>query len=119
MRTTIANGCLHCGHRLPEHADFCPECGRPVEVVIRFDRGVKVPRTTITNGCLYCGLQLPDNVDFCPECDRPIERGRIPHATQESEAKCHKEIEGKDDLARQQEASSNDSDHFRVRQLVA
>lgn len=120
MKTTIANGCLHCSHELPEHADFCPECGRPVEVVIRFDREVEPTRTAITNGCLYCGLQLPDNVAFCPECDRPIERGLIPHATQEQEAKCpDKEIEGKDDLVRKQEASSDDSDHLRKRELVA
>jgi rRNA maturation endonuclease Nob1 len=115
MSTTIANGCLHCGHRLPEDADFCPECGRPVEVVIRFDREVKPTRTTITNGCLYCGVQLPDNVDFCPECGRPVERGLIPHPTQKSEARCHKEIEGNDDLVQQQEASSDS----RKRQLVA
>jgi hypothetical protein len=31
MRTTIAKGCLYCGLRLPDSADFCPECGRPVE----------------------------------------------------------------------------------------
>ena len=120
MSTTIANACLHCGHRLPEHADFCPECSRPVEVVIRFDREVEPTSTTITNGCLYCGLQLPDNVDFCPECDRPIERGLIPHATQEPEAGCFdKEIEWEDDLVGQQEDSSDGNDHLRMKQLVA
>jgi len=31
MRTTIAKGCLYCGLRLPDTADFCPECGRPIE----------------------------------------------------------------------------------------
>ena len=65
-------------------------------------------RTTIAKGCLYCGLRLPDTADFCPECGRPIERGRVTHATQESDADClHTEIERKDDLIRQQEASSN------------
>jgi predicted amidophosphoribosyltransferase len=101
MKTTIANGCLHCGHGLPEHADFCPECGSPVEVVVRVDGEAKMPRTPITNGCFYCGLQLPDDVDFCPGCDRPVERGLIPHATQKSEAECpDKESEGKDDHER-------------------
>jgi predicted amidophosphoribosyltransferase len=111
MRTTIAKGCLYCGLRLPEFADFCPECGRPTEVAIRVDSEVKMMRTTTVKGCLYCGLQLPDSVDFCPECGRPVERGRIPHATQESESDCHDtEIEGKDDLVLQKEASSDCSD---------
>ena len=111
MRTTIAKGCLYCGLRLPDSADFCPECGRPIEVAIRVDSDVKMMRTTMAKGCLYCGLQLPDTADFCPECGRPIERGRITHATQESDAAClHTEIEGKDDLVRQHEASSDCSD---------
>jgi len=111
MKTTIAKGCLYCGLRLPEQADFCPECGRPVEVVIRFESEVKKMKTTFIKGCLYCGLQLPDSVDFCPECGRPIERGRIPHATQESDSDCpDAEIVGKDDLVRQHEGSSNGSD---------
>ena len=119
MKTTIAKGCLHCGHRLPEHADFCPECGRPVEVIIRSDREVKMTRTTFTYGCLHCGLRLPESVDFCPECGRPIERGLIPHATKESNAKYpEKEIEGKNDLVRQEEAPSDGSDHLRKRELV-
>jgi hypothetical protein len=69
---------------------------------------------------LYCGLQLPEDVDFCPECGRPIERGLIPHATQKSKAKYpEKEIEGKDDLVRQEEARSDGSDHLPERELVA
>jgi predicted amidophosphoribosyltransferase len=99
MRTTIVRGCPYCGLRLPEYADYCPECGRPVEVLIRFDSEVKKMRTTIVRGCLYCGLQLPDSVDFCPECGRPIERGCIAHATQESDSDCpDTEIEGKEDF---------------------
>jgi zinc-ribbon domain len=27
----MAKGCLYCGLQLPETADFCPECGRPIE----------------------------------------------------------------------------------------
>ena len=100
MKTTIAKGCLYCGLRLPEQADFCPECGRPLEeVVIRFESDVKKTRTTIAKGCLYCGLQLPESVDFCPDCGRPIERGRLPHANQGSDADCpDAEIVEKDDL---------------------
>jgi RNA polymerase subunit RPABC4/transcription elongation factor Spt4 len=110
MRITIAKGCLYCGLRLPEYADFCPECGRPLEV-IRVDSEAKMMRTTIARGCPHCGLQLPDSVDFCPECGRPIEKGRVTDASQESEADCpDTEIEGKDDLIRQQEASSDCSD---------
>ncbi len=81
MRTTIVKGCLHCGMQLPDSADFCPECGRSVEVVILSDSKVKQTGTTSTTGCLHCGLGLPDSVDFCPECGRPIERGLIPQAT--------------------------------------
>jgi predicted amidophosphoribosyltransferase len=110
MKTTIAKGCLYCGLRLPKQADFCPECGRPVEVVIRFESEVKQTRTTFTKGCLYCGLQLSNGVDFCPECGRPIERGRTPHATQESDADCpDAEIVGKDDLVPLYKGSLNGS----------
>jgi RNA polymerase subunit RPABC4/transcription elongation factor Spt4 len=111
MKTTIAKGCLYCGLRLPEQAEFCPECGRPVEVVIRVDSEVKKMKTTIAKGCLYCGLWLPEQAEFCPECGRPIERGSIPHTTQEPEVDCpDMESEGKDDLERQDEASSACSD---------
>ena len=77
-------------------------------------------KTIIANECLHCGHWLPEDADFCPECDRPIERGLIPHATQESEAGCFdKEIEGEDNLVRQQEDSSDGNDHLRMKQLVA
>jgi len=111
MRTTIANGCLYCGLRLPDTADFCPECGRPLEVAIRVDSDVKMMRTIVVKGCLYCGLRLPEHADFCPECGRPLEKGYVTCATQESDADClHTEIEGKDDLAQQHKASSDCSD---------
>ena len=110
MKISITKGCLYCGLRLPEQADFCPECGRPVEVVIRFESEVKKTGTTITKGCLYCGLQFPDSVDFCPECGRPIERGRICHANQESDSDCpDAEIVGKDDLVPLHKGFSNGS----------
>ena len=113
MRTTIAKGCLYCGLRLPEYADFCPECGRPVEVEIRVESEFKEMRTTIIKGCLYCGLRLPDSASFCPECGRPIEKGCIPHVTQKSDSDCpDTEIESKDDLVGQSEASSGGGDPF-------
>jgi len=31
MRTTIAKRCLYCDLRLPDTAEFCPQCGRPIE----------------------------------------------------------------------------------------
>jgi rRNA maturation endonuclease Nob1 len=69
MITTIAKGCLYCGLRLPEHAEFCPECGRPVEkVAIRVDYEDKMRRSTHVKVCLYCRLWFPDSVDFCSEC---------------------------------------------------
>ena len=67
--------------------------------------------TTIAMGCLHCGLRFPDTADFCPECGRPIEKGSVTCTTQESDADClHTNIEGKDDLVRQHEASSDCSD---------
>ncbi len=27
----MAIGCLYCGLQLPDTAEFCPECGRPIE----------------------------------------------------------------------------------------
>jgi predicted amidophosphoribosyltransferase len=27
----MAKWCLYCGLQLPETADFCPQCGRPIE----------------------------------------------------------------------------------------
>jgi len=30
-RTHMAKGCLHCGLQLPETAEFCSQCGRPIE----------------------------------------------------------------------------------------
>ena len=107
MRTTIVKGCLYCGFRLPEHADFCPECGRPIEVEIRVDNKVKMLRTTMVQGCLYCGLQLPEHADFCHECGSPIEKSCSSYATQVSKADSDTEIKGKDDLDRQHEASSD------------
>jgi zinc-ribbon domain len=27
----MAKGCLYCGPQLPDTAEFCPQCGRPIE----------------------------------------------------------------------------------------
>jgi RNA polymerase subunit RPABC4/transcription elongation factor Spt4 len=113
MRTTIVKGCLYCGLRLPEHADFCPECGRPVEVAIRVDSEFKKMRTTVVQGCLYCGLRLPEHADFCPECGRPVEKGCIPHVIQESDSDCPDAgTEGENELKGRTEASLGGSDHL-------
>ncbi len=116
METTIVKGCLYCGLRLPDTAHFCPECGRPVEVVIRFDTHIPEKRTAIKKGCLYCGLQLADGTDFCPECGRPIERDHVTNSTQDTEAGCP-DTE-KHDLAQHQNASfhrNNPTGHRPVR----
>ena len=103
-RTHMARGCLYCGLQLPETADFCPECGRPIEEAIRVESGVKIRRTHMARGCLYCGLQLPETADFCPECSRPIERGFEIRPIQEAEFEgLRKEMKGKDELIRQKE----------------
>jgi zinc-ribbon domain len=90
---------------------FSLECGCAEEIQPESIEEEKMMRTIITKGCLYCGLQLPEHADFCPECGRPLERGRVTHATQKSESGClHTEIKGKNDLVRQQEASSDCND---------
>jgi hypothetical protein len=83
------------------------ECGCAEEIQPESIEQEKKMRTTIVKGCLYCGLWLPAGVNFCPECGRPVERGRIPHATLESDSDClDAENVGKDDLVRQHEGSS-------------
>ena len=100
----MTKGCLYCGLQLPETAEFCPECGRPIEDAIRVESGVKIWRTHMAKGCLYCGLQLPEAAEFCPECGRPIERGFEIRPIQEAEFDClREEMKGKDDLLRQKE----------------
>src|SRR5712692_3094229 len=106
-RTNMSIGCLYCGLQLPDSANFCPECGRPIErgfkirpiqeseAAIRVESGGKIRRTNMSIGCLYCGLQLPDSANFCPECGRPIERGFKIRPIQESEAAIRVESGGK------------------------
>lgn len=75
MKTAIVKGCVYCGLRLPEHAEFCPECGRPLEeVVIRDDQEGQMLRTMHVKECLHCGLQFPDNVDVCSKCGRQLKK---------------------------------------------
>jgi predicted amidophosphoribosyltransferase len=84
----MAKGCLYCGLQLPDTADFCPECGRPIEEAIRIVSGVQKRKTIKAKRCLYCALQLPDTADFCPECGMPIERGFVIRPIQKSEFDC-------------------------------
>ena len=86
--------CPYCGLHLPDTAQFCPECGRPVVDATRVESKVKIRSTTITKGCPYCGLHLPDTTTFCPECGRPIERGFDIRPIQESKIDCPQEVEG-------------------------
>jgi RNA polymerase subunit RPABC4/transcription elongation factor Spt4 len=103
--------CLNCGLKHPDTADFCPECGRPIEDAIRVESEVKKSSTTnVATGCLYCGLQLPDSPDFCPECGRPIERGLKIRPNQESELDCpHEESKGKETPIQQQGFNNDES----------
>ncbi len=94
-RTAMAKKiCPYCGLHLPDTAQFCPECGRPVVDATRVESKVKIRSTTITKGCPYCGLHLPDTTTFCPECGRPIERGFDIRPIQESKIDCPQEVEG-------------------------
>ena len=75
MRTTIVEGCLYCGLRLPEDAKFCPECGRPLEEVVnRVDNDGHMLRTDQAKECLYCGLKFPASVDFCSNCGGQLKK---------------------------------------------
>jgi len=104
----MAKSCLYCSLQLPETADFCPQCGRPIEDAIRVESGVKISRTHMAKGCLYCSLQLPETADFCPQCGRPIERGFRIRPIQESEFDgFRKEMKGNDDLLQHQEFYSD------------
>lgn len=95
----MAKDCLYCGLRLPDTADFCPQCGGPTEKDFKirpmqeseFDflhREIKgkddrrrpqgfyydFSGLLAHKDCLYCGLQFSDTTDFCPDCGRPTER---------------------------------------------
>ena len=60
---------------VPEDAEFCPECGRPLEeIAIRADNEGHMLRTIHTKECLYCGLQFPESVDFCSKCGRQLKK---------------------------------------------
>ena len=52
--------CSNCGAKLPQNAEFCMECGKPVE------------RTHPTH-CPNCGVKVPDGAKFCVACGEKIE----------------------------------------------
>jgi len=77
----MTKDCLYCGLQFPATAEFCPECGRLLEVAARVEHVGKRKNIIMTKGCLYCGLQLPASVEFCPECGRLLEVvARVEHA---------------------------------------
>ena len=47
--------CTACGHRNPEHAKFCIECGSP-----------------LSHRCRKCGTDLPTGAKFCSECGTSV-----------------------------------------------
>jgi hypothetical protein len=51
---THAKGCLYCGLQLPEDADFCPECGRPIE-------RCQISYATRESDCPDIGIDGKDN----------------------------------------------------------
>ncbi|MBO0796788.1 MAG: zinc ribbon domain-containing protein, partial [Ktedonobacteraceae bacterium] len=91
--------CLRCGLRFSDTADFCPNCGRPVEKPFRVRTtqdielasphremmGTDNPEEQlgfsrddsdllVHRGCLYCSLEFSDTISFCPSCGRPAEK---------------------------------------------
>lgn len=97
-RTTMTKSCLYCGGpQLPESAEFCSACGRPLESAIRFEYAGKMRNTTRMNGCLYCGGPLPESAETCPECGRPRERSGVVRRTQEEKIERPKGMDGTGD----------------------
>jgi len=60
-RTTMAIGCLYCGLQLPDTADFCPECGRPIE------RGFEI-RPILESEFDGLGKEMKGKVNKLPIC---------------------------------------------------
>jgi len=56
--------CLQCGHRNPEHAKFCLECGSALQL-----------------HCGQCQTELPAGARFCLECGTPVGAGANGAAT--------------------------------------
>ena len=116
----MTKGCLYCGLRFPDRAEFCPECGRLIEEAVRVESTGKMRRIHVATGCLYCGLQLPATAEFCPECGRPRERGFAIRQMRVSELDwLGKQMKGKDELLRQHEFSSDGSGSRAYREAYA
>ena len=61
--------CTNCGHRLPDGAKFCCECGTPVHVS---NDDHLTEKTTVYEGkihrCPNCGDRIDSFVAICPSC---------------------------------------------------
>jgi len=85
--------CANCGTGLEPEADFCPECGQPVDgedrtiVEESWAGGWEFPAedaeeaatphdapTEAPSHCPNCGAELVPEAVFCPECGQTVER---------------------------------------------
>jgi hypothetical protein len=58
--------CTECGSRLSDKAKSCPECGCPIDYIIK--------ETSNENICIECGFNIPNKIKTsCPECGFPLE----------------------------------------------
>ena len=49
--------CVECGNKVSDKAEYCPECGCPVEIRIN---------------CFECGASISDKNEICPKCGVPL-----------------------------------------------
>ncbi len=56
-----AKGCIFCGGKLPEAANYCPKCG-------------KRQHPEIKAICQACGSTVNEEMDFCTRCGTKIPR---------------------------------------------
>lgn len=74
--------CHFCGKTLPEEAEFCPSCGRPLARVIqRPEERESVPAAAQKLTCTFCGEPVPHEAAFCPGCGKRLVKS-VPGAAQ-------------------------------------
>lgn len=59
--------CSECGRQISEKAEYCPNCGCPVER----EQVQKQNQSALV--CPECGQQISENAECCPNCGFPIQ----------------------------------------------